>query len=238
MSLLEEIKKINNFIDIFTPSVKGNIKFKPLNLKQQREILDNLELSATAIIKFFNNTKNIIQESILEDPDTPELNVILTVIDRPNILIGLRNNIDSNYNGFNLQKLLEKNATLENIPVTNKKFITKDLIIECSIPDLNTDYRVNKFLIENTKDDKAHIGKLYVNEVVKFIKSISFKENEENKTYFDKIDTKEAFDIVENIQSLNLKDVYEYIKEVRAFERELVTLNKKQVDIGPELFVL
>ena len=44
MSLLEEIKKINNFIDIFTPSVRGNIKFKPLNLKQQREILDNLEL--------------------------------------------------------------------------------------------------------------------------------------------------------------------------------------------------
>ena len=40
---LNKIKKINNFIDIFTPSVRGNIKFKPLNLKQQREILDNLE---------------------------------------------------------------------------------------------------------------------------------------------------------------------------------------------------
>ena len=105
MSLLEEIKKINNFIDIFTPSVRGNIKFKPLNLKQQREILDNLELSATAIIKFFNNTKKIIENSILEDPDTPEINVTLTVIDRPNILIGLRNNIDSNYNNFNLKKL-------------------------------------------------------------------------------------------------------------------------------------
>ena len=167
MSLLEEIKKINNFIDIFTPSVRGNIKFKPLNLKQQREILDNLELSATAIIKFFNNTKKIIENSILEDPDTPEINVTLTVIDRPNILIGLRNNIDSNYNNFNLQKLLEKNATLKNIPDTNKKFITKDLIIECTIPDLDTDYKVNKFLIENTKDDKALIGKLYVNEVVK-----------------------------------------------------------------------
>ena len=124
----------------------------------------------------------------------------------------MRNNIDSNYNNFNLQKLLEKNATLKNIPDTNKKFITKDLIIECTIPDLDTDYKVNKFLIENTKDDKALIGKLYVNEVVKFIKSISFKDNEDNKTLFNEIDTKEAFDIVENIQSLNLKDVYEYIK--------------------------
>ena len=228
-NVLEQLKDIKNEIKIKLSSKDNTVNFTPLTLKQQKDILDNLSNSATTIITFFNNTTKIIKENIQED-------VTLYVVDRPNILISLRNNIDNNYNGIDLSKLVEKNKKIK-ILDSDTTIETKDFSFKVKIPTLDKDIKVNEFLIKNYKDENTIIGKLYVNEVVKFIESITIKETG-TIIDFNELPIKKLFEITENIESHNFKKIYEFIQVVRNYEKDLVTLDDVQVDIGPELFVL
>lgn len=228
-NVLEQLKGIKNQIEIKLSSKDKLVSFTPLTLKQQKDILDNLSTSATTIITFFNNTTKIIQQNILEE-------VTLYVTDRPNILISLRNNIDSNYNDIDLSKLIEKNKKVKSIDL-NTTIETRDFTFNVKVPTLDKDIKVNEFLIKNYKDENAVIGKLYVNEVVKFIDTIIIKETD-TVINFNELPVKKLFEITENIESHNFKEIYEFIQLVRNHEKELVTLDDVQVDIGPELFVL
>ena len=158
------------------------------------------------------------------------------VTDRPNILLSLRQNISNNYNGIFLDKIINANEKLESIEY-KKEFETKEFIFNVSVPTLDRDITVNDYLLKKFKDEKQLIGKLYVNEVVKFIKQIVIKDTEKVVVFKD-ISVKEAFEIVESLESNNLKDIYDYISEVRDFEKSMVTIDDQQVDIGTELFVL
>mgnify|MGYP003108684458 CR=1 FL=1 len=229
MSIVDDFKNIKNYIDIYIPSNHSKKSFRPLTLKQQKQILDNIQASAIAIIDFFNNASNIIKEN------TEDSRSIL-VTDRPNILLSLRQNISNNYNGIFLDKVINANEKLESIEY-KKEFETKEFIFNVSVPTLDRDITVNDYLLKKFKDEKQLIGKLYVNEVVKFIKQIVIKDTDKVVVFKD-ISVKEAFEIVESLESNNLKDIYDYISEVRDFEKSMVTIDDQQVDIGPELFVL
>jgi hypothetical protein len=229
MSIVDDFKNIKNYIDIYVPSNHGKKSFRPLTLKQQKQILDNIQASAIAIIDFFNNASNIIKENT-------EDNQNILVTDRPNILLSLRQNISNSYNGIFLDKIINANEKLESIEY-KKEFETKEFTFNVSVPTLDRDITVNDYLLKKFKDEKQLIGKLYVNEVVKFIKQIVIKDTEKVVVFKD-ISVKEAFEIVESLESNNLKDIYDYISEVRDFEKSMVTIDDQQVDIGPELFVL
>ena len=227
---INELKKVVNEIEVFIPSSQKNIKIKPLTLKQQKDILDNLSATATALITFFNKVSDVIENSYSGYKD-------LLVVDRPNILISLRNNIDNMYNDIDLNQVLEKNKNIKAIE-DKKTFKTDSFKFEIKIPSISRDRQTNDFLIKNTpQKDNAIIGKLYVNEVVKFIEKITIIESE-TEIDFNELPIKEAFEIVQNIESSNFKEIYKYIGEVRDFEKLFVTLEDKTVDVGPELFVL
>ena len=139
-------------------------------------------------------------------------------------------------NGIDLSKLVEKNKKIK-ILDSDTTIETKDFSFKVKIPTLDKDIKVNEFLIKNYKDENTIIGKLYVNEVVKFIESITIKETG-TIIDFNELPIKKLFEITENIESHNFKKIYEFIQVVRNYEKDLVTLDDVQVDIGPELFVL
>jgi hypothetical protein len=228
-NFLNEIKNISNDINVFTPSIKSDVKCKPLNLLQQKTILDDISNDASSILMFFNNSYKIIKQCI-------DNSKYLLVIDRPNILISLRNNIDNTYNSINLSELLEKNKKIE-VNTENKIIETNDFIFEVGIPTLEQDYKSNDYLVKAFKGETKILGKLYVNELSKFVKKITIKASE-SEIDFTEDNIKDKFDIIQNIETNNFKDIYKFITSVRDLEKEFVTLNEEMVDIGPELFVL
>ena len=92
-------------------------------------------------------------------------------------------------------------------------------------------------LIKNFKTESKLLGKLYVSELTKFTKSITIKNNNET-VEFSNIKMEEKFDIIENISSSSITEVYDYIKEVREFEKKFITQKGDIVEINPELFIL
>ena len=48
-TFLNNLKNIQKEVDIFIPSLQSDVKFKPLTLKHQKNILDNVELNAISI---------------------------------------------------------------------------------------------------------------------------------------------------------------------------------------------
>ena len=79
--------------------------------------------------------------------------------------------------------------------------------------------------------------KLVQNKEGKFVKKITIKASE-SEIDFTEDNIKDKFDIIQNIETNNFKDIYKFITSVRDLEKEFVTLNEEMVDIGPELFVL
>tara|TARA_R110000796_G_scaffold72921_7_gene164452 strand:+ start:2293 stop:2994 length:702 start_codon:yes stop_codon:yes gene_type:complete len=228
-NFLTEIKNISNDINVFIPSTKSDVKCKPLNLQQQKNILDDISSDASSILTFFNNSYKIINQCIENSKD-------LLVIDRPNILISLRNNIDNMYDDVNLSKLLEKNKEIE-VNSVNEVIETNDFIFDVGIPTLEQDYKSNDYLVKAFKGETKILGKLYVNELSKFIKKITIKSSE-NVIDFTDSSIKDKFNIIQNIETNNFKDIYKFITSIRDLEKAFVTLNDETVDIGPELFVL
>ena len=228
-NFLNEIKNISNDINVFIPSIKGDVKCKPLNLQQQKNILDDISSDASSILTFCNYSYKTITQCIGDSKN-------LLVIDRPNILISLRNNIDTMYEDINLSKLLEKNKEIE-VSSVNEVIETNDFIFEVSIPTLEQDYKSNDYLIKAFKGETKILGKLYVNELSKFIKKITIKSSD-NVIDFTDCNIKDKFNIIQNIETNNFKDIYKFITNIRDLETSFVTWNEDTIDIGPELFVL
>lgn len=92
-------------------------------------------------------------------------------------------------------------------------------------------------MIQNFKTESKLLGKLYISELTKFTKSITIK-NDNEKVEFSDLTVEEKFDIIENISSSNITEVYSYIKEIREYEKQFITQNDDIVEINPELFIL
>tara|TARA_E500000318_G_scaffold111543_2_gene130504 strand:+ start:878 stop:1564 length:687 start_codon:yes stop_codon:yes gene_type:complete len=226
-AFLKNLKTIQKEVDIFVPSLQADIKFKPLTLKHQKSILDNVELNAISIVVFYNKLNDIIQELGNQD---------FNIIDRPNIILSLREKINKKYGKFNLSKLITSNRELKLINLV-KTVETNDFIFELASPSFKVDSESNNYLIKNFKTENKLLGKLYISELTKFTKSVTIKSDNE-KVEFSDLTVEEKFDIIENIPSSSIAEVYNYIKEVREFETQFITQNDDIVEINPELFIL
>lgn len=226
-AFLKNLKTIQKEVDIFVPSLQADIKFKPLTLKHQKSILDNVELNAISIVVFYNKLNDIIQELGNQD---------FNIIDRPNIILSLREKINKKYGKFNLSKLITSNRELKLINLV-KTVETNDFIFELASPTFKVDSESNNYLIKNFKTENKLLGKLYISELTKFTKSVTIKSDNE-KVEFSDLTIEEKFDIIENIPSSSIAEVYNYIKEVREFETQFITQNDDIVEINPELFIL
>ena len=217
-------------ISVYIPSIKSDKKTKTLTLKQQRELLDNLSETKLSLLSFFNDVFEIINTNCSED------NKVINVIDRPNILLSLRCNINKIYDGLDLEKILEKNKNIS-LPSLSKQVETEDFIFDISSPNIQRDNNVNLYLINTYKNEEKILGKLYINELSKFINKITFKASD-NVIDFDNESNGNRFKILENMQSSNFQEIYAFINDIRDKEVEYLTIDGTQVDLGPELFVL
>jgi len=228
--IINDLNSLKTDISVYIPSIKSDKKTKTLTLKQQRELLDNLSETKLSLLSFFNDVFEIINTNCSED------NKVINVIDRPNILLSLRCNINKIYDGLDLEKILEKNKNIS-LPSLSKQVETEDFIFDISSPNIQRDNNVNLYLTNTYKNEEKILGKLYINELSKFINKITFKASD-NVIDFDNESNGNRFKILENMQSSNFQEIYAFINDIRDKEVEYLTIDGTQVDLGPELFVL
>jgi len=229
--ILSQLKKTEQFLQVYIPSQKKDVNFKPLTLKQQKAIMDKVTTNSFGLIEFFNTIYELIESATTVDHK--EFNVI----DRFNILLTLRSNLNKNYEGVNLPLLLEKNKSIV-LPESTTVIKTDKFIFEVSVPSLLTDYKSNSYIINTFKDEKQLLGKLMVNELAKFINKITILNDTETVIDFSTQTIKNKFSILESIESKHFLDIFTFITKVRDIEQEFVKYEDTQVDIGPELFIL
>lgn len=229
-SIITQLNKVSSKIPIYIPTLKKDVLFSPITLAHQKSIIDKTVSSRFGLIDLFNSIYNIIKLSTTNSVE--EFNTI----DRINIILTLRKNISQVYGDVDLEKLLAKNRNIV-LPPTSKTVTTDKFILDLQTPNLTTDYKYNNYIITTYKDENEIIGKLLVNEICKFVKKITIVETNEILE-LDSLPIKSKFTVIETLNLSLFKDVMNYINEIRDAEASLVKLDDKQVDIGPEIFML
>lgn len=228
--IMAELKKVNNKIQVYIPSQNKDVEFSPITLSQQKLIIDKVMTSNFGIIDLFNGLYNVIKTSTTFNTDN------LNTIDRINIILAFRRHIAPVYQDVPLDKLLEKNRTLP-LPSLTKTFTTDKFTFELHAPNLTIDYKYNNYIITTYKDEKQIVGKMLVNEICKFIKQITI--NESNQVMeLESLAIKNKFTVIESLNMNALPEVMDYINVIRDTEVLLTKFEDKQIEIGPEVFML
>jgi len=231
-NVLSEIKGLKKNLNFFSPSNNKEFQITPLSLKQQKSIIENGFTTSLSIL-FFNVTFfNIIKENFIGD--IKELNTL----DRVNISLSLRQKISDEYKDedetiYSISEVIENNK--EEIVVKPKEVVTENFTFKLKNTNLEIDNKINKILLKKYKNKTLDDGSinllisdLYVYEMLKFIEEISFGENTINIQ--DNLDN--SLKLINEINTYELKEVLNYINEVRDFELKLSKIPKTDTNIN------
>lgn len=158
--ILNDLKRLNeeNAISIFLPSCKTEVKFTPITVAQQSEIISLTEESPDNGVKMINLFNRIIKSNKRGDEE-------ITIADRDLILLALTvkdlSIIDKIYDSLDLTLLMNKQIEIGSVQ------------IKCSIPNIEKDLTLNQSLLGS----EMNRGSIFVFEIIKFIDSISVGEN-------------------------------------------------------------
>jgi len=240
--ILKQLEALNTSagISIYIPSLKKAIRFKNLNLKQQKDLLKSSIDDTVTKLSFTTKFYNIIQENAI---DILDINKLYT-FDRSAIALALRaNGLSSTYNGINLNDVIAQVQTIDiNSEPLSISLNVQDLTINLEAPTLGIDRDINltttaRLKNVSDKDVKTLIGELFVHEIVKFIKSITFKnENGEQTVIFSELKVDDKITVTEQLPSTATSKILDFIKSYRAFESKFVTLNGTSIEVDSSFF--
>jgi len=244
--ILKQLDTISaeNGIDVYLPSQKRSVKFRPLNLKQQKSLLSSSIDESLTKLSFNSTFYNIIKENIL---DTVNPDLLLT-IDRSAIALTLRSNsLDSKITVNDKQ--IDLNKVITNIPLVpldtyplNAIADDGTVVVKLSAPTLGSDNELNKFALskqgQNT-DFKTVIGELFVYELTKFIQSVTIKGTESDTVIdFYSLKTADKIAIAEKLTSTATNKILDFIKSYRALEALYTKVDDESIDIDGSFFTV
>ena len=238
---------VQTSVDVYIPSLKRTVKFKPLNLKQQKNLLKSSVEDILTKLSFTTSFYSIILENILETININEL----YVFDRIAIAITLRNNaIDSNYiqNGsvYDLQSLINSYPSIDiDQSILCGRVEIQNLVVELEAPRLSTDRDISSAILNkmkstgSTSDVRTLIGELFINEVIKFIKNVTFKnETGDNILVFNDIKLDERLVITEKLSTAVTNQILDFIKKYRDFENLFSKIGNNFIEIDGSFFTI
>ena len=237
--VLDKLKEINEQKgeNIFLPSLGKEIKFAPLTLKQQKELLSKVPDNSYDIVQFNNIFNSVIVSNNEEDiklSDLKNVDKFAIVLQYKLSMTGSTFKVGKKTVSLNqlLSKLKEYNySNFKNIETVS----LDNLSAELEVPNLDYEAKINKSvtsLIKNKNKNNA-MAELFVSEFIKYIKSITLdsdKFNLTSLTYDNKLT------IVEELPSAFTKKIIDYMDAIKTEENELSTINGVMVDITNDLF--
>tara|TARA_R110002020_G_scaffold33501_2_gene101985 strand:- start:4170 stop:4910 length:741 start_codon:yes stop_codon:yes gene_type:complete len=221
-------------IDVYLPSKKKAIKVKPLNLKQQKDlissVLDGLKGSLD-----FNKTLNSVILSNSGESD-------LKVYDKVPFIISLRrealgNTVYVDKKPIDLDEII-KNIKKNPLKIKDTKSITfKNLKINLQVPTL----REENVLLSKCENDidnddatlKEGVGLLYIVELIKYINSL---EIDDQVLDMSEIRINERVKLVEKLPLNVYSELSKFIEAINIYNNSLLTVGEIELDIDSEFF--
>jgi hypothetical protein len=249
-SALNELNKVvDSFkFDIWIPSLGSYQTFKPLDGKQQKEILGaavNVSVYNSSFIKAFYN---IIKENIV--CDNKSIIDSFNLIDKAAIALGLRSKISNKLNiFFDEKKEIVRDIDIQPIIDGFKSYTPpKDLIfttnneeynlqVIVSYPTIKKEYDYdNQFKVDKKPDDikttedvEKIVTNAFIGETCKYIKSISINSQEIG---FDNLTAEQKTKLIEKLPSSLIQKVVDQITVWKTELDKILTVsvnNAKQV---------
>jgi hypothetical protein len=216
---IQEIKEKK--IKIYLLSQNKQVDCDPLSFKQQKELISTVADGMVGALKFQKYLNDTITQNIGQD---------ISLSDRLPIILQLRmdsigTTIKHEDDVVDLTPSLEKSKELT---FKNKKTIKGDITIQVEVPTLKEENQVIQASIDLLKKDGdsemgKNVGNIYTYEIVKFIKSLKFGEQE---LVFKDIPVRDRVKIVENLPLSQNKQVIEFIQEIKEKENSVMEIEK------------
>lgn len=233
------LTKIGNIkaevVSAYLPSRKAVLKLKPLNLKQQKEVISSVADGVAGMISFMRILNTIIIEATGDET--------LRVYDRAPLAVALRvNSLGSTYKDedktIDLTKVLEAYKLLTPAEKTTESVTHNGIVVDISVPTLKEENITIKKLEEEIKrngdkNNTKNLGSIYVYEIIKYISTVKFDDIEIDYT---SLKIKDKIDIIESLPLALNKKIINFIESFRKEEREVLTVDEVVVEINPSFF--
>ena len=214
-------------IDIFVPSINKNVMFKPLNIRQQKEIIKSSLDKNIPGISFNTVINEIISENSQEK-------IEFLVLDRLNIAFNLRKNIfgdkinvsrsEESKIFTSIDEKLSKIKLQVSDSLKQKEINIDGLKILLKTPTLNTDNKVNKdaqknlsHLLEKDNAVKDLVSELFVYELIKFIDTI---EIDSQILLVKELSISQQIKTLESLPANVNKEIMNFVESIRDYEKQ------------------
>jgi hypothetical protein len=242
-NILSKLKEINdaNLVSVYVPSAKRQLSFKPLSVKQQKDLIKSgLDGTLSGI-----TISNIINQIIL-DNSVEKYSFLVT--DKYPIIISLRRQSFGNMVTvkqenteiqYNLDTILLKKLIFSQEDLAVIELANTDLKAHLNLVTMEEDTKINNIQLEKTRKNKDEeisdtVGSLFIYEIVKFISKIEI--DEENIVDMLKLPIKDRLTIVENLPATINNYILDYIHTFRREESEYITIDGNILPIDARLF--
>jgi len=189
-SVIQQLNTISDSLAVDCPlvSTQGTLKFKPLSVTQQKQLIKNATGHALDTIKI----SNIINKIIIDNAEKP---MQFNVIDKEGILLAMKvQNVQSSEEQQLMHKVLQQLQTLDAASSLTKTVQQHSIELHLASPSLQRDSAINSEFIEQFKDKQLSntdiISQYYVYDIIKYIESfklgketIAFTETSNAKDY-------------------------------------------------------
>lgn len=236
-SFLDKIQDLKEKkIKVEVVSTGKSVDCVPLTFKQQKDLISTIADGAVGALKFQKYLNSIIIENTgLSDlKTTDKLPIILKLR-----LEAIGNKVRVGNDEVLLDPIIGRIQILNH---TQSKVLKGDFTIELEIPTLTHENNVIQATIDSLKKEGdaeigKNIGSIYTHEIVKYIKTIKFSDQE--LTFAD-IPVKDRVKIVENLPITINREIITFIQDIKNTESELLTVEvngeSKVLDIDVNFF--
>lgn len=231
---IQELKETKNKVHVLSTGKK--VDSSPISFKQQKELIGTIADGVLGTLKL----QKILNDIVTTNTGNNELKVT----DKLPIILKLR--IDSigsvakvDETDINLEELLAKAV---NLKFNTTKTISDKLDVVLEVPSIQQESKVIQAAIETIKRDGEgelgkNIGSIYTYEIIKYIKSIKFDDQE---LVFQEIPIKDRFKVVENLPVAINKEIVKFVQDLKKTEQEVMTVSiddsEKLIEIDVSFF--
>jgi hypothetical protein len=242
INILNKLKEINNLnlISVYVPSAKKELKFTPLSVKQQKDLIKSgMDGTMSGL-----TISNIINDIITNNCTEPHS---FLVTDKFPIILALRKqSFGSNFIlkedekevNFNLDDILNKNLVFSYETNVVISLEGTEIQVFLNVVSLEDDTKININQIEKSKKAKDEdisetVGSIFLYEILKFITKLKIGDEELDLTT---LPIKDRINVIESIPATLNNKILDYIQKFRKEENDFITTKDGTLPIDARLF--
>jgi len=241
--------------EIFVPSLDRNVGFREINTSQQKRLLKAVIDSPAYNTEFIIALRNIIKENCIEDLNPDDFDILDKLIIAMTMRsISISNDFDLQFKVPDSEESITRRISIKDLvddaiakidikPTTiNDDRGTFEIL--CGLPTIADEFKLENELRKNTKSIeitneaqlRETVGEVFTNEIVKFIKQVNIKNENDEIIEFNlkNLKFKDRISILEQLPAKVNNKIIEYITSVnKEFEKVLLfseEVNGKKIE--------